>query len=512
MATFASADLTAADLTAALAEAGYEVGPARPVRRTVLDTFDGRLRQAGLVLELRELAPAPAQLVLTASGSTPASIPVGAPPRTAADLPPGPLRARLQPLLEVRALLPLLVLAGRQAHAVGRDRQGKARVELDIHDGVTVEGHGDMAALWGVTVTELAGYAKDAARARNVLTRIGLAAGADVVDAAATAAGVDLSGFHGSPTVDLGGRQPALAAYRRVLANLAAAVDANWQGTVDDVDPEFLHDLRVAVRRTRSVLAQSKRVLPDPVRDLYRAEFGWLGQATGPARDLDVYVIEWDGYVAPLGPEDAAALEPVLQHIGRQRRAAHTGLGKTLRSARYRALMSGWRSWVQDSGEDGAGPDAGRAIAEVAVARTARAQSRLLARGRSITPASPAEDLHELRKDAKRLRYLLECFGSLYATSDRKAFVQRLKALQDNLGTHQDAEVHVSQLRSMSSELHGRRGVGAATLVAMGRLTEHLDGQRRAAREQFAGRFAGYDTKQTAASFDRLLRSARRSR
>jgi CHAD domain-containing protein len=509
MAVFTSAEITADHLATRLADAGYEVSPARPVRRTVLDTFDGRLAAAGLRLELREQPGS--ELVLTALGSTPASVPVTAAPRTTADLPAGPLRARLQPVLEVRALLPLLSISGRHARATGRDGEGKARVVLDIHDGVVVEGHHEVAPLWGVAVTELAGYGKDAARARDLLARMGLDPGADVVDVAAAAAGVDLKGFRSSPTVDLDGRLPALSAYRRVLANLAGAVEANWQGTVDDVDPEFLHDLRVAVRRTRSVLAQAKGVLPGPVRDRFRAEFGWLGQESGPARDLDVYVIEWDGYVAPLGPEDAAALGPVLEHIARQRRAAHGSLAKTLRSARYRTLMSSWGGWLlgADEDDDGEDADAGRPIAEIAATRTARAQRRLLDRGRGITPASPAEDLHELRKDAKRLRYLLECFGSLYEAGARKAFVQRLKALQDNLGTHQDAEVHVSQLRAMSVELHGKRNVGAGTLLAMGRLTEHLDGHRRAARDQFAQRFAAYDTKQTARSFDALLHSAR---
>ena len=58
-----------------------------------------------------------------------------------------------------------------------------------------------------------------------------------------------------------------------------------------------------------------------------------------------------------------------------------------------------------------------------------------------------------MRKDAKKLRYLLECFGGLLAGGERKAFVKRLKALQDNLGEHQDAEVHADKLRTVADEL-----------------------------------------------------------
>ena len=56
---------------------------------------------------------------------------------------------------------------------------------------------------------------------------------------------------------------------------------ANWDGTVADIDPEFLHDLRVAVRRTRVVLANAARVLPDDVR---AAGQGGLRLARGDIR------------------------------------------------------------------------------------------------------------------------------------------------------------------------------------------------------------------------------------
>ena len=58
-----------------------------------------------------------------------------------------------------------------------------------------------------------------------------------------------------------------------MLANLRDAMLANWDGTVADIDPEFLHDLRVAVRRTRVVLANAGRVLPDDVRQRAREDF-----------------------------------------------------------------------------------------------------------------------------------------------------------------------------------------------------------------------------------------------
>ena len=337
-AAFTSASLAPSGVLDALAGAGFEVGRARPVRCTVLDTFDGRLHAAGLRLELR--AAGTTELVLADGRSAPAHTPVAAAPRLAADLPAGPLRARLAPVLDVRALLPLATVASTARPAVRRDGQGKVRVGVEVHERLAVEGRPPVEPPWAVELRAATGYAKDAERARHLLRSLGLRPRpGDAVDLALAAAGVDRRGFTGSPTVALDAGDQALDAFRRVLANLARAVDANWQGTVDDVDPEFLHDLRVAVRRTRSVLAQGRRVLPGDVRARYREEFGWLGGATGPARDLDVYGIEWDGYVAPLGPGPAAALEPVRAHIEAQRVSAHAALSDVLRSDRYRRLM-----------------------------------------------------------------------------------------------------------------------------------------------------------------------------
>lgn len=149
-----------------------------------------------------------------------------------------------------------------------------------------------------------------------------------------------------------------------------------------------------------------------------------------------------------------------------------------------------------------------RPLGPVVAARVAKAQRKVLTDGRAITAASPAERLHDLRKDTKKLRYLLECFGSLFPAKDRKAFVAQLKALQDNLGEHQDAEVHMAQLRELAHDLHAKATVDTDALLAMGRLSDHLDRRRTEERTAFVDRFAAYDTKPNRRTLDAMLRKA----
>ena len=504
--TYGSDLLPAQHLAAALAGAGFEVSPFRRTERTLLDTFDGRLHAAGLRLEVAKAA-ASLRMTVTDGGPAPAVMTLARVPATVADLPPGPLRTRLAPLVEVRALLPQVTVSSMHATALRRNGSGKAVAAVDIHDELMLGSGQRVSVAWSAELVPYQGYDKAARLAGELLQSVGLqAVDGDLFAIAATEAGADLRGFQDRPSVPLDGSEPAADGYRRVLANLAATVEANWQGTVDDIDSEFLHDFRIAVRRSRSVLSHAKGVLPAEGRRHFGAELKWLGAATSPLRDADVYLIEWPSYVAPLDTESAAALAPLLAHIRARRAAEHAVLVGELHSPRYRALMSDWTAWL---GESEAPPKGRRPLGAVVVARILDAQQQLLARGRPITPASPAEELHELRKDAKRLRYLLECFGGLLPAARRKPFVQRLKALQDNLGEHQDTEVHTAQLHAMSRDLHGAPGVDAGTLMAMGRLTEIFEQRRQRAREEFAGRFTAYDTKQTARVLDELLKAAR---
>lgn len=508
--TYSSDTVPADHVAAALTGAGFEVGQFRPVRRTLLDTFDGRLHAAGVRLELREGGEAGMTVVVRDGDSPAAEARVAAVPLTGGDLPAGPLRSRLGPLLEVRALLPRVAVIADEAMAARRNEAQKIVATVAVHARPGLLSGGALSVPTTVEVLAYVGYQRAARQTEDLLRSVGLTRrSGDVLDLAAAEAGIDLRGFVASPTVALDVTEPALGGFRRVMVNLADTIDANWQGTVDNVDAEFLHDLRVAVRRTRSVLSHGKQVLPVDGRGHFGEQFRWLGDITSPPRDLDVYLIEWAGYTQSLGTDAAAALGPVAAHIRRRCRAAHVTLVRHLRSARYEGLMKAWRAWLgapidQLQQERRSADPLGAVVAR----RLAEAQDRLLARGRAIGPQTPAEELHELRKDAKRLRYLLECFGGLLPATVRKPFVQRLKALQDNLGEHQDTEVHSAYLKALSLELQDRPEVTAETLLAMGRLIELFERRRQRAREEFAARFALYDAKPTARALGELIHAA----
>ena len=144
-------------------------------------------------------------------------------------------------------------------------------------------------------------------------------------------------------------------------------------------------------------------------------------------------------------------------------------------------------------------PDAARPIGEVSGERIRKVYRRMLKMGGAIDESSPAEAYHELRKKGKELRYLLELFGvPLFPEEVVKPMIKTLKALQDVLGRHQDREVQISLLRSLGSELVPARPAagGEAALMAIGALVARLGEDERAARGEFAGRFAEFASKE----------------
>jgi CHAD domain-containing protein len=136
------------------------------------------------------------------------------------------------------------------------------------------------------------------------------------------------------------------------------------------------------------------------------------------------------------------------------------------------------------------------------------AQRRALRAGQRITAASPASELHDLRKRCKELRYLLEMFGSLYDPEQRWQAVRELKALQDCLGAFQDADVQRAEIHAFADRMLAERSAPAATLLAMGEIAADLARRQRQARIEFDGRFAAFAGQASQARLTALTQAA----
>jgi CHAD domain-containing protein len=297
--------------------------------------------------------------------------------------------------------------------------------------------------------------------------------------------------------VELEFEQPADAAAAHVLRALLQAVEDNLPGAIDEPDSEALHDLRVAVRRSRSVQRQLRHAFPPRELDHFRRELRWLQGISGPARDLDVYVLGFDDLRGLVPEVTRGDLDPVLDVLSHHRREARDEMAEGLRSGRLAKLTSGWASLLEllPSMPIADRPDAKRPIGELAGKRIVKVHKQIVKMGSKIDSSSPPAAYHELRKKGKELRYLLELFGApLYPKKVVKPMIKSLKALQDVLGRHQDRQVQQATLRSLTAELDALPD-HAPALIAVGELLASLEQDARAARAGFAERFEAFGSK-----------------
>ena len=381
-------------------------------------------------------------------------------------------------MIGVRALMVASDERRRRRRLELRNEDGKivARVELDEPASVPAEPA-------RVSVMRLRGYDDQARRAAGLLVGLGLhAVGQD-----------DISGSWSEPQMPVTDRSvEARVLLSAALTGFLVTMRQNLPGLLDDVDTEFLHDFRVAVRRTRATLKLGRPVLPEVMRSRWEPAFKSLGDLTTPLRDLDVYELDLPAMSRWLVTAAPTDLDPLATHLRSRRTAARRTMVGSLRSAGFSRLFLEWGEQLAGLVDLPASSEREQLSAGQLADRTiASAYQRVARDGALIGADSPARDLHGLRKRCKELRYALEVFAPLIDRAARKRALTDLKDLQDVLGRFQDSEVQRQALRGLAEEMMAE-GTTAGAMLAMGELIGHLDVEQERARRAFDVVFASF--------------------
>jgi len=465
---------------------------------THLDTADWRLRRGGIDLAF---VPGSGQLVAH-RGSSRVVQPAGsmAWPALISAIPEGPVRDLIQGEVWVRALLPFATSQDRcrsfavlneDAKTVARVRWRQGSVRAPVKRRLPIR----------LQVESLRGYAVDAATVERLLTTTTPLSA--TTDTWADAIWEAIPGLGPDATKRFGMQrdQAADLAVADALLGFLAEMEANVEGIVADIDTEYLHKFRVAVRRTRSLLKLLGDVLPDGLAQRMAKEFRRLGDVTSPTRDLDVYLLSIDELAQLVSRP--AGLDAFDAHVRMRRSAEHRTLQRALRSARFVRLCADWRP---DLAAVMSAPTRHReTAAQLADERLHRVFRKATKSAKAITRESPSEQVHSLRKTCKEMRYLLEVFEPLCNPQAYNDVITDFKELQGVLGDFQDGEVQAAALREFAKEMMAAGSVDADTLLAMGELSARFEGRQRRARDVLTKRHEKFLGKRAAAHVDRLL-------
>jgi CHAD domain-containing protein len=285
--------------------------------------------------------------------------------------------------------------------------------------------------------------------------------------------------------VEAGPADPAVHHVRAKLDREIRALLAYEPGTRSGADPEDLHQMRVALRRMRSVLKLSGRLVGDGAEPV-RAELGWLGQSLGEVRDFDVLIGHLREVIADFEVRDQPAGQRLVSRFVTERATAKRRLTRALSSVRYSTLLREVSLLTRDDTGTSTGDDRPHDL----IAGLAKPHRKLAKAVRALPADPPDDDLHALRIHGKKLRYAAE----LAQTSAKKKQAARIKALlkatkdfQTVLGDHQDAVIAAERMRTVLDT-----GDSAIGFVA-GRIAERELARRAEARAAWRASWTAVD-------------------
>ena len=248
-------------------------------------------------------------------------------------------------------------------------------------------------------------------------------------------------------------------------------------GTRFGQDPEELHQMRIGIRRFRSLLRASRVLLEPQWYASLQEELRWLGAMLGTVRDQDVLLSRLYTEAHVLPPAERKMFERLLATLETHRSQARRELLDALRSDRYLDLLGRLERAAQT-------PALRDAPENSLMHLAAQEFKELIKAGKNGTADPSDHELHQLRIRTKRTRYAAELALETMGKSAIR-FVRQTKRNQDILGDHQDAVVTEERLRQL---LHTTRGV--KTAFAIGQVVERLRARRRRTKAIFPREWA----------------------
>ena len=229
------------------------------------------------------------------------------------------------------------------------------------------------------------------------------------------------------------------SAIQSMISSCLQHIQANVSGAILSDDEEFLHQVRLGLRRLRVVLKTAKAFREDDELYALCEEAAEMYIEFGRLRDWDVLVTQT--FMPMLSrPPEVVGLRELIDASEKRRRRYHVSMVRQLRSPNYQRFLLRFGAWMYGSYWHETTAEASMVLPAFAVQNLEKLNTQVLQRGKLIATAD-ASQLHRLRIACKKLRYSAESFGSLFNANKFAAYVTALSELQDILGKLNDFAV-----------------------------------------------------------------------
>jgi len=281
----------------------------------------------------------------------------------------------------------------------------------------------------------------------------------------------------------------------------------NEDGIRADYDTEFLHDYRVNLRKIRSVLSLFKGVFSPPENEALKQAFSDIMKQTNRLRDLDVYLLDKDDLFSLLPKRMHKGLHQMFDAFAIDRKRQLQQVSKMLNSKNYQKDIQQLKDKFSCSDNIQLGPKAETPSLLFATKLIWKRYSKVCQIARQIDENTPDEEVHQLRIQCKKLRYLMEFFAALFPEKMLKGLIKSLKRLQDNLGRFNDFSVQQDSLQEFLtsySRKHRNKNL-IAMAESIGALIILLQQKQQQERGLVMESFAKFDNQETRDRFSEIF-------
>jgi len=413
-----------------------------------------------------------------------------------------PMRSRLEGMLGLRGLAPVVGGAFRLSHGDLRNKMGKIVCRLDWTS-VSTGKREEEELLQSCLVMPLLGYEAEASHVVDKLIECGAKTpGDDPLVVLLQHANLEPQEYTLRPAFGLKTETSAREAVGCIVRTILEIAFRNVPGILNDIDTEFLHDYRICLRKIRSVLSLVKDVFPAEGTRLMRKALGDLARQTNRLRELDVYLLARDEYLGLLPPAFHPALDVMFKDFSAEREMEVQHVISKMRAASFQRLLGEIGEYFSADTRHEPSSAAALPVDQLIFSRIYKSYRKICRLAAGIGAETPDEVLHQVRVACKKLRYLMEFFSELIPGEEASEMQKVLRRLQGRLGEFNDSSV---QQKSLLNYWEQKRS-GSEVAPGLGGLVSILYHRQQQTREQIVQALEMFCGGSTAATFKRVFK------
>jgi CHAD domain-containing protein len=236
------------------------------------------------------------------------------------------------------------------------------------------------------------------------------------------------------------------------------------QGTLQGDDIEELHDMRVATRRMRTAFDIFGSAFDHKLMRHYLKGLRSVGRALGAVRDMDVILEYALDYQGKIDESKKKGLEPLLSAWKESIDKKRVKMTQHLHSEEYQNFKYRFNLFLQSPENENTANENLYTHASLRDVVPVLIYERFAAvrAYESVLPSASIAQLHALRIECKKFRYVLEYFREILGQGVSQA-ISEIKQLQDHLGELHDMDV---ACRLVSNFLKGWEDQQISKLIA----------------------------------------------